>query len=110
MSFWDIEPEDWFRRFFSSSGGSGGGQLSRRGGGGWFGNDMPRQIDEMKREMERMFEEQFKEIQTKAPKELVREYETPEGVKVREVGPLVYGYSTTIGPDGKPKVKRIWKC
>lgn len=107
MSFWDIEPEDWFRRLFSSSGGSGGGQLSRRGGGGWFGNDMPRQIDEMKREMERLFEEQFKEIQTKAPKELVREYETPEGVKVREVGPLVYGYSTTIGPDGKPKVREF---
>lgn len=107
MSFWDIEPEDWFRRFFSSSGGSGGGQLFRRGGGGWFGNDMPRQIDEMKREMERMFEDQFKEIQTKAPKELVREYETPEGVKVREVGPLVYGYSTTIGPNSKPKVREF---
>lgn len=106
MSFWDIEPEDWFRRFFSS-GGSGGGPLSRRGGGGWFGNDMPRQIDEMRREMEGMFEEQFKEIQTKAPKELVREYETPEGVKVREIGPLVYGYSTTIGPDGKPKVREF---
>ena len=105
MSFWDIEPEDWFRRFFSS--GGSGGPLSRRGGGGWFGNDMPRQIDEMRREMERMFEEQFKEIQTKAPKELVREYETPEGVKVREIGPLVYGYSTTIGPDGKPKVREF---
>jgi HSP20 family protein len=107
MSFWDIEPEDWFRRFFSSGGSGGGGPLSRRGGGGWFGNEMPRQIDEMRREMERMFEEQFKEIQTKAPKELVREYETPEGVKVREIGPLVYGYSTTIGPDGKPNVREF---
>ena len=54
--------------------------------------------------MERQFEEQFRDIQTKAQKELIREYQTPEGVKVREIGPIVYGYSATIGPDGKPKV------
>ena len=34
-----------------------------------------------------MFEEQFKDIQTKAPKDLIREYETPGGGKVREMGP-----------------------
>src|SRR4029453_5409032 len=63
------------------------------------------QIDEMRREMERLFENQFKDIQAKAPKDLIREYETPEGAKVREIGPFVYGYSMTIGPDGKPRVK-----
>ena len=36
--------------------------------------------------------------------ELIRENETPEGAKVREVGPIVYGYSMTIGPDGKPNI------
>jgi HSP20 family protein len=97
MSFWDIEPEDWLRRFFPG-----------RGRGGWSGSGgMPSQFDEMRREMERMFEEQFKDIQTKAPKELVREYQTPEGAKVREIGPLVYGYSTTIGPDGKPRTREF---
>src|ERR671915_1848342 len=101
MSFWGIEPEDWFRRFFGSS-----RMPSSIGRGGWFG-DMPRQLDEMRREMQRMFEEQFKDIQSKIPKELVREYETPQGGKVREVGPLVYGYSMTIGPDGKPKVREF---
>jgi HSP20 family protein len=88
MSFWNTDPGDWFRRFFGSG-------------------DMPRQFDEMRREMERTFEEQFKDIQTKAPKELVREYETPEGGKVREIGPLVYGHSTTIGPDSKPRVREF---
>jgi HSP20 family protein len=102
MSFWGIEPEDWFRRFFGSS----SRMPSSIGRGGWFG-DMPRQLDEMRREMQRMFEEQFKDIQSKIPKELVREYETPQGGKVREVGPLVYGYSMTIGPDGKPKVREF---
>src|SRR5918993_11875 len=107
MSFWGIEPEDWFRRFFGgSSRMPSPPPPSSIGRGGWFG-DMPRQLDEMRREMQRMFEEQFKDIQSKIPKELVREYETPQGGKVREVGPLVYGYSMTIGPDGKPKVREF---
>ena len=93
MSFWDIEPEDWFRRARTLFGG-------RRG-------DIFGQFDEMKREMERMFEDQFKDIQTRAPKDLVREYETPEGSKVREMGPFVYGYSMTIGSDGKPRVREF---
>ncbi|MDE1829359.1 MAG: Hsp20/alpha crystallin family protein [Thaumarchaeota archaeon] len=63
-------------------------------------------IDEIRKEMERMFGEQFKKL-PKTPKELIREYETPEGGKVREVGPIVYGYSVTIGPDGKPQVRQF---
>ena len=55
MSIWDIDPEDWFRRFFGSS--TSRLPSSRRGGGGWFDSDMPRQFEEMRREMERMFEE-----------------------------------------------------
>jgi HSP20 family protein len=91
MSFWDIEPEDWFRKYLFGS---------RRG-------DIFGQFDETRNNMERFFEEQFKAIQTKAPKDLVREYETPEGGKVSEMGPFVYGYSMTIGPDGKPRVREF---
>ena len=69
--------------------------------------DMFRGFDDMRREIERHFEESFKDFETKAPKDLIREYETPEGDKVREVGPIVYGYSMTIGPDGKPRVKEF---
>jgi HSP20 family protein len=65
-----------------------------------------RGFDDMHREMNRMFDV-FKDLSTNAPKELVREYETSEGGKVREVGPIVYGYSMTIGPDGKPHVKEF---
>jgi HSP20 family protein len=54
-----------------------------------------------------MFSEQFKNIEEKVPKDLIKEYETPEGGKVREVGPIVYGYSMTIGPDGKPKIREF---
>ncbi len=99
MSFWGIEPEDWFRRFF-------GGREGNLRTGGWR-RDVFREFEDMRREMERMFEEEFRDIQSTAPKELVREYETPEGGKVKEIGPLVYGYSMTIGPDGKPKVREF---
>ena len=78
-----------------------------RGGGGWFGGDMPRQFEEMRREMERELAEQFKGIETTAPTDLVREYQIPQGAKVREVGPLVYAYSMTIGQDSKPKVREF---
>jgi HSP20 family protein len=106
MSNWGIEPDDWFRRVF---GGSSFPFLSRRGSGNddWFSN-LPRQFEQMRREMERMFQEQFTDIdETKIPKDLVKEYQTPEGAKVREVGPLVYGYSMTVGPDGRPKVREF---
>jgi HSP20 family protein len=61
----------------------------------------------LQREMQRISEDQFSDIQSNAPKELIREYETPEGDKVREIGPIVYGYSMTIGPDGKPHVQEF---
>lgn len=93
MSFWDSEPEDWFRRGRRLF-GSGSGEIIGR-------------LNEMGEKMEKMFEEQFKDIQTKAPKDLIREYETPGGGKVRELGPFVYGYSMTIGPDGKPRVREF---
>jgi HSP20 family protein len=103
LSFWDRDIEDWFRSFFGGTGRRGLPALGREG---WFG-DIPRQFDEMRREMERSFEEQFKEIESTAPKDLIKEYKTPEGGMVREVGPLVYGYSMTIGPDGRPKVREF---
>ncbi|HKG41047.1 MAG TPA: Hsp20/alpha crystallin family protein [Nitrososphaeraceae archaeon] len=96
MSFRDREPDDWFRRFFGSSSNSANSDILRE-----F-------IDSIGREMKRMFEQQqFQDIQSKAPKELVREYETPKGDMVREIGPIVYGYSVNIGPDGKPKIREF---
>jgi len=64
-------------------------------------------IDEMMREMERAFSEQFKDLEKEIPKNLVRESKTPEGEVKKEIGPIVYGYSVTIGPDGKPVVREF---
>ena len=64
-------------------------------------------IDEMMREMERAFSEQFKDLEKELPKNLVRESRTPDGGVKKEFGPIVYGYSVTIGPDGKPVVREF---
>ena len=64
-------------------------------------------IDDMMREMERTFSEQFKELEKELPKGLVRESKTPDGTTRKEIGPIVYGYSVTIGPDGKPVVREF---
>jgi len=83
---WDEFFEDWFKRrrrfpFF-------------------------REFDEVFKDMERMFEEAFKGFK-EAPEGLAREKRLPDGRIVREYGPIVYGYSVTIGPDGKPVVREF---
>jgi len=64
-------------------------------------------IDEMMREMEKAFSEQFKELEKDLPRNLVRETRSPDGSTKKEIGPIVYGYSVTIGPDGKPVVREF---
>ncbi|MDQ3882928.1 MAG: hypothetical protein M3243_02620, partial [Thermoproteota archaeon] len=94
--------------------GEGGGR--RRGGymtpfrdsssfglasGDWLGG-----FDEIRDEMEHVFEETIENIE-RIPKELVREYQTAGGRMAREIGPLVYGYSYTVGADGKPQFREF---
>lgn len=67
--------------------------------GGWFFED----INEAFKEMERDLNELLKN----APRELVRERVLPDGSKVQEWGPFVYGYSLTVGPDGKPQIREF---
>jgi HSP20 family protein len=98
----DIIPSDWISNFFDT--GFGRGRGPRRG---LFGTtDILGDFDNIHEEMNRMFDV-FSNISSNAPKELVREYETKDGNKVREVGPIVYGYSMTIGSDGKPQVREF---
>src|SRR6185437_5209698 len=93
MNF-DIEPEDWFGKLLTGRSRLPGRRADLFGGA-FTGFE----------EMERMFDEQFRDITTtETPKELVREYVTPKGEKVSEIGPIVYGYSVVVGPDGKPRI------
>jgi HSP20 family protein len=71
--------------------------------GNWFFGD----IEEMMREMEEMMEQNFEQFRTRIPEEMKRERKLPDGSIVPEWGPFVYGYSMTIGPDGKPKIREF---
>jgi HSP20 family protein len=87
MCNYDIDSNDWFRGFNSRC----------------FAAEFFRDFEEAERE----FEDAFMEIETKASKELMREYETSEGVKEGEIGPFVYCYSLAIGFDGAPRVREF---
>ena len=89
---WEYFPE-WFRRRMRRS------PYFRS----WFFGD----IEDMFKDMEEMMEREFKEFSTRVPKDLVRERKLPDGSTIREWGPFVYGYSVTIGPDGKPQVREF---
>ena len=54
--------------------------------------------------MEELMAKEFEQLSQRAPQTLQREQTLPDGTKVRSWGPFVYGYSVTVGPDGKPKV------
>jgi HSP20 family protein len=56
-------------------------------------------------ELEQDFEEMFKDLEL--PKDLIRERKLPDGGTVREMGPFVYGYSFSMGPDGKPVIREF---
>jgi HSP20 family protein len=71
--------------------------------GNWFFGDM----EDMMREMEEMMERNFEQFRSRIPEELKRERRLPDGSTVPEWGPFVYGYSMTVGPDGKPKIREF---
>jgi len=57
--------------------------------------------------MEKAISKEFKELSMRAPENLQRERTLHDGTKVKSWGPFVYGYTVTVGPDGKPKVKEF---
>ena len=89
MSDRDINPFDLYKRLFGSN------EIKR-----YFNRDFFREIEDMQREMERMFN-QFNDIQSNPPKERVREYQTPEGKKVREFRNVKSPLSSNSSLSGK---------
>ncbi|MEO9296226.1 MAG: archaeal heat shock protein Hsp20 [Nitrososphaera sp.] len=76
----------------------------------WFGRKRRSwfpDVDEMMREMDKMMQEAFKNFEQQVPKNLVKERKLDDGSTVREMGPIVYGYSVKIGPDGKPEIRKF---
>src|SRR5688572_22706386 len=100
----DIQPYDWIRRFFNNNYRFGDGEF---GNSDFFSINLFRDFDEIQSQMQRMFERFDKTKSDTAPKGLVKEYDAPDGSKVRQIGPIVFGCSMTIGKDGKPIVQEF---
>ena len=77
----------------------------------WFGrrrtNSWFPDVDAMMKEMEKLMQEAVKNMDQNLPKNLIRERKLDDGSTVRELGPIVYGYSFKIGEDGKPVVRKF---
>ena len=73
----------------------------------FFRDRFSEDIDEIMRDVERMMEETFRRFTSQAPKDLIRERIGPDGSRIKEMGPFVYGYSMKIGPDGKPLIQEF---
>ncbi len=82
---WDEEADRWMRRWRRMP---------------FFGRGAFEDLD-------RMFDDLFKEMLDSVPRDLYRERRLPDGGTVREIGPFVYGYSMTLGPDGKPVIREF---
>src|SRR5438309_8931028 len=78
----DIESYDRFRRFDSR----------------YLVDDLVTDFEEVEKEFEDVF------MDTKAPKEIMIDYETQEDVGVGEFSSFVYGYSMPVEHDDKPQV------
>jgi HSP20 family protein len=88
---WDEDFFKWYNRWRRSL-------LPKR-----FFEDFDTDLEEFDKVMQRM----FSDIMEKVPKDLIKEKEMPDGTKVKQMGPIVYGYSMTIGPDGKPVIREF---
>lgn len=58
-------------------------------------------------DFDQMIENMFREMQGSMPKGVVKEEKLPDGSIVRKMGPFVYGYSISMGPDGKPVIREF---
>ena len=87
MSEDDIPP-DWFRS-----------RRNRRSPFGWK--------DRWFADIDEMFQNMFQDMIKDMPKESMTERKLPDGSTARQRGPFVYGYSMSLGPDGKPVVQEF---
>ncbi len=58
-------------------------------------------------DIDEMFERMFQDMAKGMPKEHMTEKKLPDGSTIRQFGPFVYGYSMSVGPDGKPVIQEF---
>jgi HSP20 family protein len=92
---WWIEDDSWLPSWF------------RRRRYPFVARSLFDELEEQFREIHEYMQRDFEELSKKAPKDLVRTKILPDGSKVEEWGPFVYGYTIKIGPQGKPEIREF---
>jgi HSP20 family protein len=64
-------------------------------------------MDNILKTMEDLMEQDFKNLSESMSRNYVRETKLPNGSVEKRWGPFVYGYSMTVGPDGKPQIREF---
>lgn len=64
-------------------------------------------MDSWLSDVDEAFEPMLQDMTKGIPKDLMTETRLSDGSIVRQYGPLVYGYSISIGPDGKPVIQEF---
>ena len=64
-------------------------------------------FDEYFRQMHEYMQKEFEEIFKNAPRDLLRSRVLPDGTRIEEWGPFVYGYTVKISPEGKPEIREF---
>ena len=100
----DIISYDWLRRFFPSTDNTRI-RLERIIDRNF--DDFYREFDEMRRDIERTFNEQLIDLEIKFPQDLVKEYEIAEDRQFREIKHIFYGYSMNIRSDGTRRIREF---
>jgi HSP20 family protein len=90
---------NWLKRFFNRN-DTGKSKQSRS----FEQIDRFKEFNSIQEEIGRLLNH-FYNIQPNIQKVIIKEYQSPDGNKIREIQPIIFGYSMTIGPDGKLYVR-----
>jgi HSP20 family protein len=92
---------NWLKRFFNRN-DTGKSTQSRS----FEQIDRFKEFNSIQEEIGRLLNH-FYNIQPNIQKVIIKENQSPDGNKVREIQPIIFGYSMTIGPDGKLYVREF---
>ena len=74
----------------------------------WFRRGrFPFRMDKWFSDFDEVFERMFEDMSKGMPKDSMEERKLPDGSTIRQFGPFVYGYSMSMGPDGKPIIQEF---
>jgi HSP20 family protein len=90
---------NWLKRFFNRN-DTGKSTQSRS----FEQIDRFKEFNSIQEEIGRLLNH-FYNIPPNVQKAIIKEYISPDGNNVREIRPIIFGYSMTIGPDGKIYVR-----